>query len=247
MSNPKDSVSKPEDLLSRYAESYASHVKQATRTWITLAVLSLYCLWIAMSDKLEAKLPLVDATLSREWFAVIATGLLAALLTHWQEVLNRANHLRQGLVQARIQDLEESGIDDAKEVWDALATASTQAVWGIASALARSTSDLQRRIAFPYYVFLKVISFAVHVGLPGVTLLILVRYAKGLGFWGAALLLVPLALTAAFQLLAAIGTELRYLPHALKEMQRIGACSKRTSGEKNGTSLILEEQPGDNQ
>ena len=215
-------MDKPDDLLSKYAESHDSLVKQATRTWTTLAVLSIYCLSVGISDDPDATLPLVKATLPKHHFATIAMGLLAALLTHWQEVLSRANHLRQGIVQRRIESLKESGTDDPKEAWDALVTPSTQAVWGISSAFATSPCYILRWIAMPYFVFLKLISFVVHAGLPFTALVVLLHiYPKDLCFQPAGLLLGLFALTMILQLLAATLTEIRYSSRTIKEMWKL--------------------------
>jgi len=215
-------MDKPDDLLSKYAESHASHVKQATRTWTTLAVVSVYCIAVGISDEPDATLPLVKATLPKDQFAIIAMGLLAALVTHWQEVLNRANNLRQGLVQSRIETLKKSGTVDADQAWDAMVTASTQAVWGITSAFARSPNRILRWIAMPYFIFLKLMSFAVHVGLPTAALVVLLcLYPEGCRFHVAGLLLGVFTLTITFQLLAATVTELRYSTRTIKEMWKL--------------------------
>jgi len=235
-------MDKPDDLLSKYAESHASLIKQATRTWTTLAVLSIYCLAVYISDHPHATLPLVDATLQGNCFAIIALGLLAALLTHWQEALNRANHLRQGRVQARIEAFKQSETADAREAWDAMVYPSTQAVWAIASAFARSPNCILRWIAMPYFVFLKVMSFLVHVGLPCAALVALsCIYLKEHRFHAVDFLPGIFVLTIIFQLAGAIVTECRYSSRTVKEMRKRIESTTRKEAEK-----LLQTKAEDN-
>ncbi len=270
-----DLMDKPDALLSKYAESHDNRIRQATRTWTTLAVLSIYCISVANSqlgdrtstakskpddpaptadskpddpaptaksksdgpaptakskpDDLTLMRPLANITLPKNLFAVIAMGLLAALLIHWQEVLSRANHLRQSLVQKRIDTLKKG----AKEEWDALVIPSTQAVWGIASSLKRSRYDILQSIALPYFWFLKVLSLSVHVGLPFVTLYVFYFYAKEHCFQATDCLFRFLfhffALVVALQLIFAIRTEFRYSARAIEEIRKLNASRKKNA------------------
>ena len=74
----------------------------------------------------------------------------------------------------------------------------------------------------PYFVFLKLVSFAVHVGLPFTAFgVLLYLYFNQPGFPSTTLLVVFLALTITFQLLGAIRTELRYSSRPIKEMWKL--------------------------
>jgi len=219
---PGEESNEPDGLLCKYADSYAARSKQATRTWITLAILSIYCISVDISENPDAKLPFVDVTLPKREFAIIAMGLLAALLTHWQEIVNRLSHLRQGPVKKRIRLLKQSGTVDAKEVWDALASVNTQSVWGIVSPLEDLSGRRSSLCLLLCYVAVKIISFTVHAGLPLWAFLSLIRiYRIEWKFhtpdWQYVLFCILLSCVAVL-LIIATKTEYRYDKRVVQQM-----------------------------
>jgi len=162
--------------LKEIAPHYNELVKMALRTWVTLAILSVYSIGaILITSPCDngIKLPFVEIQLERNWFSLIALGFITALLTHWVELINRATSLRKNIVQTRLnKESSEDGEPSPTDLWDALVVPGSAAIWSAPASLVREKPWI-RKLSSPYLIILKLASAIVHYLLPGCALVII--------------------------------------------------------------------------
>jgi len=210
------------ETIDKLLSGYVEQVKLGSRTWITLAVISIYSISISTSTiSDDPKLPIIDISFSMEWFSLIVTGLMVALISRWLEAQSRASHTRRDLAEPLLIMTEEesdAGVSP-KELWDARVIPSTLTVWSAPAHFARSSNGFIRWLSIPYLFFLKLCSISIHFGLPGFAIILVLKHTGDVPQTALKhVAVIILSIMALLQLLVGLLVELNYTKKSIEHM-----------------------------
>lgn len=210
-----------EKFLSTILHWRSEQIRLASRSWISLALVSIYVIGAVLGQKNELKLPFIDIEFPKDYFILVMTGFIAAFSTRWLEIENRQIILFKKVIEKFYLDSENFFINgtffNTKELIDSFTITNTSAVWSSPAQLLESKCTFIRYLALPLLFLLKMVSVLIHFGLPIVALgLILDSSSNLLGWikWS----IIFLVFISFIQLLIGLINNLKYARGSVKSL-----------------------------